>query len=106
MLRAMSSSKLKGSALKATLLVNHYAGPFHTKKNKYTLQEGAELLCQTCTDDWLESLQESYQFDVGDATAVLTRDKILEARGVSSRLPRESWLRLLEILAVPLPWCS
>ena len=78
--RALVSSKLKGAVLKASLLTNHYRGPFNTKKNRYTMQEGASLLVES-------------------PEAVLTREKILEARGVKNRLPQASRLNL-EILFV------
>ena len=67
--------------------MNHYRGPFATKKNRYTLQEGAKLLVETCTDEWLEDLQEAYQYDCRDAAATLTREHILESPGVYTRLP-------------------
>ncbi|OLP93892.1 hypothetical protein AK812_SmicGene24164 [Symbiodinium microadriaticum] len=92
---------LNGSLLKATLLVNHYRGPFATKKNRYTLQEGAKLLVETCTDEWLEDLQEAYQYDCRDAAATLTREHILESPGVYTRLParNKAWFGILESFA-------
>ena len=86
-LRALASSKLKGSVLKGTLLVNYYKGPFCTKKNRYTVQQAATLLADTCSDAWLDEMQESFQFDRRSADEVLTRDAILEAPGIANRLP-------------------
>ena len=91
--RALASSKLRGSVLKGTLICNHYHGPFMTKKFSYQLKEAAEILMATCTDQFLDDLQDSYHYDVQDDTQALTREAWLEAPGIKTRLPQVSGMQ-------------
>ena len=85
--RALASSKLRGSVLKGTLICNHF---FMTKKFSYQLKEAAEILMATCTDQFLDDLQDNYHCDVQDDTQALTREAWLEAPGIKTRLPQVS----------------
>ena len=68
--------------------LNYYGGPFHTKRNAYTVQEAARLLVDTCSDEWLADMEEAFQYDKRDPEAKLTREQILDSPGIKTRLPR------------------
>lgn len=44
--RALASAHLKGAALKATLVINHFRGPYRSGKFAYDLQQTAAMFCQ------------------------------------------------------------
>lgn len=85
--RALQSSGLKPSVLKGTVLVNNYKGPFHSGRNGYSLQEAAQRLAATCSDEFLSELSLSYGFDTGLPDVELTREAFLSAPGIATRLP-------------------
>ena len=102
--RAMTSSGLKSAMLRATVCINHYKGPYRSGRFGFELKEAALSFLRSVTDTELDVHSEDFAFDIGDPTAVLTKEKFLESPGVQTRLPAVSWIKIKLFLFVPSLW--
>lgn len=84
--RALVSAGLKGALLKATVIINHFRGPFRSGRFGYELQEAARCLVRDTSPDELDRFSEAYSFDIG-RNETLTPEAILNAPGIATRLP-------------------
>ena len=81
-LRAVDSSKLRGTAMKSTLLVNYGRGPFSSGKRQSNIQDAASNLMDNVADDYLEEVSHCVMFDRGveeDECRCITRDDWLDS---------------------------
>lgn len=86
--RATVTATLKGTILKATLLVNYFKGPFKSGQYAYDLQEGAKKYLRDTGGSELSSLSEEWSMDMGfNGTVMLTEAAFLDQPGICNRLP-------------------
>ena len=96
--RAMLSSGIKASVLKATILVNHFRGPYRSGRFGFELSEAALAFLRTISDEELEAkYSEEFAFDTKNPTAVLTKEAFLQSPGICNRLPSAIWHGLVSL---------
>ena len=85
--RALVSSSLKGTILKATVIINHWRGPFKSGRHGYDIQEAARCYVRDTPADVIAGLSEDWCFDVGREGDTLTPVAFLASPGIGTRLP-------------------
>ena len=88
--RALASAQLKGAVLKATLVINHFRGPYRSGKFAYDLQQAAAMFCEQATMDDFEKLTEDWIFDTKQRGQTLTEEKFMGSPGIRTKLPADS----------------
>ncbi len=86
--RSLVSSTLKATLLKATLLVNHFKGPFRSQTYAFDLQEAARRYLKDTRGSQLHTISESWSEDMGFSDVKqLTEQEFMDTPGVRNRLP-------------------